>query len=300
MTRRKSLWLWLLALLLTVLVSVYQRVSGPTYPVRGKEILGGAEIAYTFSRSWTSGQPLPVMITTIGGIDEAWLLYRRYPFFGGDDWTRVSLEKKAGGFHGFIPSQPPAGKMIYQVEVSVAGKHYRLNGDRPTLARFKGMVPAVLLIVHILFMFGGLLLAFRTGLETLRHDGLQNPYGAGPEGPRGGGRWQRMVPWTLAAVCIGGLLLGPLVQKYAFGAFWTGFPLGRDLTDSKTLFAVLAWLGAFLLRKKSRWWTVAATVIMIAVYLIPHSVLGSELDYRTGKVGTAQKTSVSDSVGKNN
>ncbi len=68
---------------------------------------------------------------------------------------------------------------------------------------------------------------------------------------------------------IGGLILGPLVQKYAFGAYWTGFPLGGDLTDSKTLFAVLVWLAAFFLRNKSRWWTVAATVLMVAVYLIP-------------------------------
>jgi hypothetical protein len=292
MMKRKSLWLWLLALLLTILVSMYQRISGPTYPVKGREILAGAEVAYKFYRSWTSGQPLPVMITAGGGIDEAWLHYRRYPLFGGEDWTKVLLEKKAGAFQGFIPSQPPAGKVIYQVEVAAAGQRFRLNNDRPTLARFKGRVPAVLLIVHILFMFGGLLLAFRTGLEALRRDG--------PKGPRGGGRWQRFIPWTLAVTAIGGLVLGPLVQKYAFGAFWTGFPLGRDLTDSKTLFAVLAWLGAFLLRKKSRWWTVAATVIMIAVYLIPHSVLGSELDYGTGKVGTAQKISDSVSVSVSN
>jgi hypothetical protein len=183
----------------------------------------------------------------------------------------LALGKKAGAFSGVIPSQPPAGKVIYRVEVSTAGQHFRLNNDRPALARFKGHVPAVLLIVHILFMFGGLLLALRTGLEALRRDG----------------RWQRMVPWTLAAVCIGGLLLGPLVQKSAFGSFWTGFPFGRDLTDSKTLLAAVFWLAAFFLRKKSRWWTFGATAIMIAVYLIPHSVLGSELNYQTGKVETA-------------
>ncbi|MCX6555251.1 MAG: hypothetical protein NTZ12_09615, partial [Candidatus Aminicenantes bacterium] len=207
----------------------------------------------------------------------------------------TQLEKKAGALLGFIPSQPPAGKVIYRVEVSAAGQNYWLNGNRPTLARFKGHVPAVLLIMHILFMLAGLLLALRTGLEALRRDGptgpcRRGPTGpcrGGPEGPRRGGRWQKMVPWTLAVVCAGGLLLGPLVQKYAFGAFWTGFPLGHDLTDSKTLLAVVSWLAAFFLRKKSRCWTLAATGIMLAVYLVPHSVLGSELDYRTGKVGTA-------------
>jgi hypothetical protein len=78
------------------------------------------------------------------------------------------------------------------------------------------------------------------------------------------------------------------VQKYAFGAYWTGFPLGGDLTDTKILFVFCFWLAAFFLRRRSRWWTIAATVLMVAVYLIPHSILGSELDYKTGKVETSK------------
>ncbi len=121
-------------------------------------------------------------------------------------------------------------------------------------------------------MFAGMLLAFRAGLGALRQEG----------------NWPRLTAWTLGVTVVGGLILGPIVQKFAFGAYWTGFPLGGDLTDSKTLFVVLFWLAAHLLRKKGRWWTVAATVLMVAVYLIPHSVLGSELDYKTGKVITAK------------
>jgi len=32
---------------------------------------------------------------------------------------------------------------------------------------------------------------------------------------------------------------------------------------------------------------VTATLLMVVVYLIPHSMLGSELDYKTGKIRTA-------------
>lgn len=271
MAQKKSVWLWLLALLLTMVLAVYQRLSGPTYPVRGAETLAGAKISYKFYRSWTSGRELPVRVTCSGGNNSAQLYYRRYPLLDGENWTIEPMEKKVGTFQGSIPGQPPAGKVIYKVELPAAGKSIWLNNGRPVVARFKGEVPAVLLIVHIIFMFAGLLLAFRTGLEALRQDG----------------RWQQLVPWTLAMVFSGGLILGPLVQKYAFGTFWTGFPLGSDLTDSKTLLAVLFWLGAFFLRKKNRWWTLAATVLMIAVYLIPHSMLGSELNYQTGKVETS-------------
>lgn len=271
MAQKKSVWLWLLALLLTMVLAVYQRLSGPTYPVRGAETLAGANISYKFYRSWTSGRELPVRVTCSGGNNSAQLYYRRYPLLDGENWTIEPMEKKVGTFQGSIPGQPSAGKVIYKVELSAAGKSIWLNNGRPVVVRFKGEIPAVLLIVHIIFMFAGLLLAFRTGLEALHQDG----------------RWQQLVPWTLAMVFSGGLILGPLVQKYAFGTFWTGFPLGSDLTDSKTLLAVLFWLGAFFLRKKNRWWTLAATVLMIAIYLIPHSMLGSELNYQTGKVETS-------------
>jgi hypothetical protein len=273
MAKRKSVWLWLLSILLTIVLAVYQRLSGPTYPIKGTEAIAGGEAGYRFYRSWTQGQELPVRVTTSGENISARLFYCRYPSAGSESWTITPMEKKAGAFLASIPGQPPAGKVLYKVELTAAGKVLWLNHGRPVVARFKGEVPTALLIVHITFMFAGLLLAFRTALEALRAEG----------------RWQKLVPWTLAAFFIGGLLLGPLVQKYAFGSFWTGFPLGHDLTDSKTLFVVVFWLAAFFLRKKSRCWTLAAAGLMIAVYLIPHSILGSELNYETGKVETAHE-----------
>lgn len=272
MMKRKSLWLWLLALLLTVVLAVYQRISGPTQPLRGSERLGAAAIHYKFFRSWTTGRELPVRVTITAPASAASLSFRRYPLLESEDWTTVAMEKKGETFAATVPGQPPAGKVIFKVQATAAGRSMWLNRGRPVIARFKGEVPAALLIVHIIFMFAALLLAFRTGLEALRRNG----------------RWQNLVAWTVAVTFCGGLILGPLVQKSAFGAFWTGFPLGGDLTDSKTLFAVLVWAAAFFLRKKNRFWPLAATVLMVAVYLIPHSLLGSELDYKTGKVETAK------------
>jgi hypothetical protein len=89
--------------------------------------------------------------------------------------------------------------------------------------------------------------------------------------------------WLLLA---GGMVLGPLVQKYAFGELWTGVPFGWDLTDNKTLISVIVWVVAVILnRKKERpAYTIAAALILLLVYSIPHSLFGSELDYATGVV----------------
>ncbi|MBU4268237.1 MAG: hypothetical protein KJ808_05255 [Acidobacteria bacterium] len=270
MKKKVSLLLWLLAFILTLLLAVYQRLSGPTYPLKGKDTRPGLEIKYKFFRSWTSFKPLPIRVAVSGTVDYLDVIYDRFPIPGTKE-QYVTMKKNGSFYEAELPGQPAAGKLIY-----------RIHGTTPTsgtvflpsvVARFKGEVPTALLIFHVIFMFAGLLLALRTGLEALRRDG----------------RWQKLVPWTLAMTSIGGLILGPLVQKYAFGAFWTGFPLGGDLTDSKTIFAVLFWLAAFFLRKKSRWWPLAATVLMVVVYLIPHSMLGSELNYQTGKIETAKE-----------
>jgi hypothetical protein len=267
----KNRILWLIALLLTLVLAVYQRLSGPTRPVKASQALGDIQVEYTFLRSWTSHQPLPVRVKG-EGLAALRLHYRRYPPVEGEGWSIAQMVTRDGAFQGHVPGQPAAGKVAYKVEAFTLSGVTWLNGGVPVVARFKGEVPAWLLILHIIAMFAGMLLAFRAGLGALFARE----------------RWQRLVSWTLGVTAFGGLVLGPIVQKHAFGAFWSGFPLGRDLTDTKILFAVVFWLAAFMLRKKSRWWTVLATMLMVGVYLIPHSVMGSELDYRTGKIITSK------------
>ena len=93
---------------------------------------------------------------------------------------------------------------------------------------------------------------------------------------------------TLVFLILGGFIMGPVVQKFSFGQYWTGWPLGDDLTDNKTLFALIAFVVAWFFRSKSygRWLAILAAVVMLVVYLIPHSMNGSELDVESGEVVT--------------
>lgn len=266
MNRRKSILLWLLSLLLTLMVAVYQRMTGPTHPVRGKEVIKGQTIQYRLLRSYTEFEGLPVRIRAAAPDINAEIMFRRYKT--GDPWMEISMKRDQQELSAEVPGQPRAGKVEYLIRIEIDGEQFFLNDGKPVVARFKGRVPSVFLIIHVILMFFGIWLALRTGLEALRKKG----------------NYHRLVNWTLAVVFLGGIILGPIVQKYAFGDFWTGFPYGTDLTDNKTLLAVIFWLAAFFLKKKSRWWVVCAAVLMLIVYLIPHSVLGSELDYKTGEL----------------
>ena len=59
--------------------------------------------------------------------------------------------------------------------------------------------------------------------------------------PSRAGAWGSMRGMTLVFLVAGGFVLGPIVQHQAFGAYWTGIPFGFDLTDNKVLIALVAW-----------------------------------------------------------
>ena len=258
----RSFLLWLLALILMGTLAIYQRATGPTYPQKGSVVLQGKEYKFKLLRSQDSDKEAPVELEVPAGT-KAIFRYKR--FKSHDDWTAIEIEEKNGKISTAIPMQPPAGKVEYQMAVFDGEKYIQLT-DEPVIIRFKGPVPAFVLVPHVFFMFFAMVFSLRTGLEVLVK-GRQT-------------YWMTSV--TLLPFIVGGLILGPIVHKYAFDAYWTGWPFGHDLTDNKTHAAFIFWLIAWLVLRKNRenrLWPAIATVVMLAVYLIPHSVLGSELDY---------------------
>lgn len=174
---------------------------------------------------------------------------------------------------GELPMQPPAGKLEYRVFLEQGGTTTAIPLEGPVVIRFKGDVPLWIIIPHVFFIFLGMLFSTRAGLEFFR---------AEP-------RLKRLTYWTLGFLVLGGLVFGPIMQKYAFGAYWTGWPFGGDLTDNKTAVAVLAWVVAAVALYRSRnpkVWAFAAAIVVLVVFLIPHSLLGSERK----QTGTGQTT----------
>ncbi len=267
--RGKSIRLWAVAIVLTLASAVWQRTTGPTYPRDVDLSLAGATIEGELLRSQSVSAPLPVVLGAPDTAVVGEVLWRRFPV--DEPWRRVPLEREGDRLVAELPAQPAAGKVEYSLVLR------RIGDDRPedvaavpddgaVVARFKGDVPPWVLAPHILLMFLGMLWSNRTALEALA----------------GGPRRARMALTTLLLLAVGGLVLGPIVQKYAFGAFWTGWPLGEDLTDNKLAVAVLAWVWASWRKGDGRWaraTAVIAALVVLAVYMIPHSLHGSTLDY---------------------
>ena len=281
----KKFILWLLAFIITIGAAFYQRKTGPTYPKRADVAINDTTYELKFVRSIGHDERPEVKMAIPDTSIKAKLFYKR--FRSNEEYEVTSFIYKVypvnsplmnkvfkiteeKGFFAQIPMQPAAGKLQYYVELTDSNGTHTLFRDEPVVIRFKGTVPGYVLAPHVLLMFVAMLFSTLAGLMSI----VKYP------------QYKKYAVWTLVLLFFGGMILGPLVQKYAFGELWTGVPFGWDLTDNKTLIAFLFWILAVVMnRKKERpLYTALAALVLLLVYSIPHSMFGSELDYETGQV----------------
>lgn len=281
---KKSI-LWVLAIVITIGAAYYQRKTGPTYPKTVNANLNDLlyEIKLVRSLGLDEKPEIKLKITDKTIIAKLW--YKKYKT--SDEYTASEFRYKVypvnsfimnkvfkiyeeSGFFAEIPQQPPAGKLQYYIELTDSKGTTTILKETPVVIRFKGAVPSYILVPHIILMFLAMLFSTLAGLMAIIKYPLYRKYSI----------------WTLVLFIAGGLILGPIVQKYAFGDLWTGVPFGWDLTDNKTLIAFLFWTLAVLMnwKKERPFYTIVASVVLLLVYSIPHSIFGSELDYSSGQV----------------
>lgn len=270
----KKLLFWVLAVVITLSTAVYQRLTGPTYPKNYEYSYQDQTHDFKLPRSQNgiTDAMISIDLPVADAIGE--VTYKRYN--SPDEFTTVKMHQENDLLVAWLPKQPAAGKIEYGVKIFSPDNELIFETPEHILIRFKDNVPPYVLIPHIFFIFFAMLLSTLTGFYAI---GGQKSY-----------KFYTML--TLVFFLVGGMIMGPILQKFAFGEFWTGFPFGMDLTDNKTLIAFLLWVAAWVgnRKKERRYLVIAAAVVNLIIALIPHSLLGSELDYATGEINTGMIT----------
>jgi hypothetical protein len=281
----KKFILWFLAFLITIAAAIYQRETGPTYPKKLDIPVNDTVQELKLVRSLGLNEKPEVRLNINDTTVKAKLFFKR--FKTDDQYQVADFSYKVYPVHSFImnrifkiyeekglfaevPQQPPAGKLQYYFEITDSKGTRSFLKESPVVIRFKGDVPAFVLVPHILLMFIAMLFSTLAGLMSV----IKYPM------------YKKYAIWTLFLFIAGGFVLGPLVQYFAFGDLWTGVPFGWDLTDNKTLIALIFWVLAVVMNRKkdAPLYTALAAVVLLLVFSIPHSLFGSELNYPTGKV----------------
>lgn len=269
----KQILLWLFAFIMAISAMIYQRSTGPTYEYKGKLKHAGEDYKYELLRSQETIEGAIIELPSFEAENyNATLHYKRYQT--NDTLTSLNFQlNEENRFIAQLPLQPAAGKMEYYITGTIDGDEFYIpaKGEQSIVLRYKDPVANYILIPHVVMMIIVIIFGIRAGLSALFD-------------------YKTMRRWVVVAfiaMTVGGMILGPLVQKSAFGAYWTGFPLGNDFTDNKILIMWVIWALAlavigFIPKKKekvSKTTVLIAAVVMTVVYLIPHSMGGSTLDY---------------------
>jgi len=265
----KIIFYWLLAIIITLSAAVYQRATGPTYEKKINITFADKQHKIKLLRSHSSTKPCQVSLNIKDERIAGKIYYKRYP--SSEDFVEITMEREGENLIVLLPNQSPAGKLEYYVKLFYADTNNEIFNTGSVVIRFKGDVPVTVLIPHIFFMFFAMLFSNLTGLLALGKKEKYNFY----------------TIFTTLLLLAGGMILGPIVQKFAFGELWTGVPFGWDLTDNKTLVAFIFWVIAVVgnWKKDRPYLSILAAIILLLVYSIPHSMFGSELDYSTGVIG---------------
>lgn len=267
----KKILFWIVAVIITLSIAIYQRMTGPTYPESYKFQANGKEYKFRLPRSQNGTSDAMIRL----GIEDAGIKGKMYfrRFNTGEPMDTINFHRENQELVAWLPGQPPAGKLEYGVKLMDKSGEVLFQTTENLVLRFKDIVPPYVLIPHVLLIFIAMLLSNLTGLFAIANIPSYKLY----------------TLLTLLFFLTGGMIMGPVVQKYAFGEYWTGFPFGKDLTDNKALVAFILWIIAWIGNRKykqRRHLVIIAAVINLIIALIPHSLMGSELDYSTGEIKT--------------
>ena len=246
----KKTILWVLTIVITLGAAYYQRKTGPTYPRAISVNLNDSVYKLNLIRSISLDDRSEVKLKVKDPSIKAKLYYKRlnvdedyqasefnlkvYPVESPlmNKVFKITEEK---GLFAALPKQPPAGKLQYYLEITDLKGTQVLFKEEPIIVRYKGGVPSSALVPHVIMMFVAMLFSTLAGLMALTRVSSYKKYAL----------------WTLILLTAGGMIMGPVVQNYAFGEFWTGIPFGWDLTDNKTLITFLVWVWAVYMNRKA-------------------------------------------------
>jgi hypothetical protein len=232
---------------------------------------------------------IPIKIT--GNIEPNLRLLFRPSKYGQDETTELRRyqnvpllveDSTAGLYYAEAPTGAKGQRLYYYFEIRDNTGGYRAGFKQadgtPFVLKYKGHVPTFILSSHVALMALTVFFLFMGFLHAI-------PVIRGSHNPR-----PMALYFFLTALCafLGGYPIGFAMNHYDFGTIWEGVPFGTDATDNKTqlLFAYLLFMTAASIGSLSRgrlgrdiyppvalgWFGIGAFGLMLAIYLIPHSI----------------------------
>jgi len=202
-----------------------------------------------------------------------------YYNFAGENPKRTEMRFiDSKTLSGDLPEGKRGQKLYYRIEL-MGDERFLTSlppiGQPGYLVKFKGHAAPIILISHIVLLFVAVFLAFLA-------------FFIGKDLVKGVGRPKTAFLIALSiflCTLAGGIIIGPVVTYQTFGEGWGGWPIGKDITDTKTEIFLFFWLVAVIIGigfwRGSRpfvgdiaygYFIMFCFVITLVAFLIPHSL----------------------------
>jgi hypothetical protein len=264
---------YIIALLLTVVLLFIARRTSMRHSV---EITKDINEIKMIHNTTTEGFSEGAVVTLKSNQTDREVAVVRFADQPGGPYQEINMMPQSGVYKTNLPAKVRGSKQYYHIDVykdNIKIASFPNSGD--LIIKYKGHVTPIIIIGHILFMFATIffgLMAVFTSIDLAR----------------GKGDVRRSVSFlllTFISAVLGGLPFGIAVTYQTFGEGWGGWPIGHDITDSKTEFLILFWLITLILSwrgltgrkmtvsdKTYSFLVILSFVVTFITFLIPHSI----------------------------
>lgn len=116
---------WIISIIFTLIIVVYQKTTGPTYPQK----VTYEETKIKLPRSSSTDKECKVVIPESNNFDNAYLLWKYYP--GTYDYDTLQFTLKDSLWETVLPTQPSAGKLEYHIILCKTTKPFSTPKTNP-------------------------------------------------------------------------------------------------------------------------------------------------------------------------
>ncbi len=237
--------------MITFLAGFLQNRLSENYPVSGSFGIEGKEVGYKLDKIYYRNNDYRFYLTTETGGINGKLQWKKV---ASDKWNSSDLIDSAHILIGVIPHQQPLTRIEYLITLMKNNRQYTiLPGSKAVTMTFLGQVPASINFYYIFVLFGGILLAVRTGLEYFKTPG----------------KLKILNIFTLIFFTVNAFAFQPLKKTYELGMVGKGAVPIDEIFQLSSVLLFVTWVVATVLifnLKKNRIWALIAAIITILIF----------------------------------
>lgn len=221
--KKNELILWLASLIITFLSIYIFNLLDKNYPITGTFGIEGKKDSYRFEKVHYGNNDFSVVIRSDVKNLSGKLFWKSY---SDSVWLSSQLKTSEMILEGSIKSLKPLQTLEYFVKLKYKNIIYRLPDSKKVPLLFFGKIPTAVNVLQFLFIYLGLLLAIRSGLEFFNNNKKTRKFS------------------TLTAIIFVTLiaLINPLYLTYKFGYINSSIPTISKLFPVNLMFVTLLWI----------------------------------------------------------